>query len=614
MDQWTAGTPCARFDDLVAGTAIQFGSVERVLVAELPEQVDEILDLVETLTTEGRWAFGFVTYEAANGLDPDLAVNAGVQGLPFAWFGIAEPPADMPVIGYELKTDSHDGSTVKVDWKQAWDAASHAYAVQAVRQRIEAGETYQCNLTTRLTGRLDSTPTGLYRNFALAQRGAYNAYLDTGQFVVVSASPELFFETDGARITMRPMKGTRRRGRTTAEDAVAVEELRNSPKERAENIMIVDLVRNDLARIAKSGTVSVPRLLCAERYETVHQLTSDVAAELPPGIGLADVFRALFPCGSVTGAPKARTMELIAELEDGPRGIYCGAIGVVAPPLQHGSRPRSRFSVAIRTALIDRTRRTVSYGTGGGITWDSDPRAEFEELLTKTRILSHGTEDFHLIETMRHDTHRGLRSFERHLARAVDSAKYFGFQIDPDNVRTQTCKRLKGLDNVQVRLRLFRDGGLEIEIERLPTWPGRRVVLAVDSQPIDSTSRWPLHQTSLRQPYVSRLNRHPNADDVLIVNDIGQLTEACTANLAVALDGQWWTPPVSSGCLAGVERGRLIEDGRLRERTLHISDLLQADELALVSAVKGWCSATLLNDTRATDKRVVQPPAARRLA
>jgi para-aminobenzoate synthetase/4-amino-4-deoxychorismate lyase len=220
---------------------------------------------------------------------------------------------------------------------------------------------------------------------ALGQRGAYNAHLDTGRFVVASASPELFFETRRDRILMRPMKGTAARGRTVEEDTEIVRRLRSSPKERAENIMIVDLLRNDLARVAVVGTVTVPRLLHAERFVTVHQLTSDVTARLRPGVGLTATFRALFPSGSVTGAPKARTMELIQDVEDAPRGVYSGAIGVVAPP---GAAPfRARFSVAIRTVVVDRERGTATYGTGGGITWGSRPAAEYAELLAKARVL-----------------------------------------------------------------------------------------------------------------------------------------------------------------------------------------------------------------------------------
>lgn len=256
--------------------------------------------------------------------------------------------------------------------------------VGIVRQHIAAGETYQCNLTDRLRSDAPGDPEVLYRDLALAQRSAYNAYISTDRYAVASASPELFFEWSRNRLRTRPMKGTAARGRTPRDDQQAAQGLLLSPKERAENVMIVDLLRNDVSRVAQTGTVEVRDLFTLEAYPTVWQLTSEVRARTLPGVGLPDIFTALFPCGSVTGAPKRRTMQLIGELEASPRGIYCGAIGLVAPP---DAAFRARFSVAIRTAVVDRHTGTGVYGAGGGITWDSDPAAEWAELLTKAAIL-----------------------------------------------------------------------------------------------------------------------------------------------------------------------------------------------------------------------------------
>jgi para-aminobenzoate synthetase/4-amino-4-deoxychorismate lyase len=353
--------------------------------------------------------------------------------------------------------------------------------------------------------------------------------------------------------------------------------------------MIVDLVRNDLARVATAGTVRVPRLLHAERFATVHQLTSDVTARLRPDVGLTGIFRALFPCGSVTGAPKARTMELIRDVEDSPRGVYCGAIGVVAPP---GAPFRARFSVAIRTVLVDREGGVATYGTGGGITWSSRPAAEYAELLTKARVLEVRPRDFHLLETMRLEAGR-LRSRDAHLARVSASAAYFGFRFDPAAVRAALDARLTGTGDARVRLRCYRDGTVGIDVEELPRPAPDRVRLAIDPEPIDSTACWPHHKTSLREPYSSRLARHPAADDVVLVNERGEVTESCTANLAVRIDGQWWTPPLDSGCLPGIERARLVADGALRERVLRPADLRRAEDLALVNSLRGRRAAAL---------------------
>lgn len=372
--------PWARFDDFTTGTARVFPAVDREIVAHQRDEVGAALDEVEHLTRQGRWAVGFVAYEAAAALVPGLAVHDPVPGLPLAWFGVTAAPRPARVVAPGGRGQYSVGP-----WQPDWDEHAHRDAVRAVHARIAGGETYQCNLTTRLTAPADGDLARLYRDLALAQRGAYNTYLDIGRFVIASASPELFFDMRGGRMLMRPMKGTAPRGRTEAEDEIAVTRLRASTKERAENIMIVDLVRNDLSRVSTVGSVKVAQLLRAERFETVHQLTSDVGADVAPGVGVHRAFRALFPCGSVTGAPKHRTMEIIRDLEAGPRGVYCGAIGVVAPT--SGGPSRARFSVAIRTVVVDRERATAVYGTGGGVTWDSEPGAEYAELLAKARVL-----------------------------------------------------------------------------------------------------------------------------------------------------------------------------------------------------------------------------------
>jgi para-aminobenzoate synthetase/4-amino-4-deoxychorismate lyase len=588
-----ASGPWARFDDLAVGSALRFPGVEQVLVAWDHREVPGVLDEVERRTSAGMWAFGFVAYEAAAGLDPVLTTREPVDGLPLAWFGITTAPQDAATL------HPGPGGWPAGSWAPEWDERRHRAAVREVRSRIAAGETYQCNLTTRLTRAADGDPEELYRDLALAQRGAYNAYLDTGRFVVASASPELFFELDDDRILMRPMKGTAARGRTVAEDEQIVTRLRSSPKERAENVMIVDLVRNDLARVAIAGSVTVPRLLRAERFETVHQLTSDVTARLRPDVGLTGIFRALFPCGSVTGAPKARTMELIRDVEDSSRGVYCGAIGVVAPP---GAPFRARFSVGIRTVLIDREHGSATYGTGGGITWGSRPAAEYAELLAKARVLDARPREFHLLETMRHEAGH-LRSLDEHLARVAASATYFGFRFDPAAVRTALDARLAGTGDARVRLRCYRDGTVGVDVEELPRPATGPVRLAIDPTPVDSTECWPHHKTSLREPYTERLARHPAADDVVLVNERGEVTESCTANVAVRLDGQWWTPPLGSGCLPGIERARLVADGVLHQRVLRPADLHRAEDLALVNSLRGRRPATLAGRTAARSTR-----------
>jgi para-aminobenzoate synthetase/4-amino-4-deoxychorismate lyase len=369
----------ARFDDLRAGTSLAFPPPSRVLVAHTVDDVVPVLAEVERAAAGGRWAVGYVGYEAAAGLDDSLPVRtAEPDGPPLAWFGLCSRPRAVPRVAAAA------GPWPPREWRADWSDADHRRTVNCVREHIAAGDTYQVNLTDRLRAPFAGDPAGLYADLAVAQAGAHNAYLDLGRHVLASASPELFFDWDGDVLRTRPMKGTAARGRTADEDRRQGEQLRSSAKERAENLMIVDLLRNDVSRVARVGSVDVPGLFELERYPTVWQLTSEITCRTRADVGLVDVFRALFPCGSVTGAPKRASMQLVCELEPAPRGVYCGAIGLVAPP---GAPFRARFGVAIRTAVVDREKGTAVYGAGGGITWGSDPAAERAELLAKAAIL-----------------------------------------------------------------------------------------------------------------------------------------------------------------------------------------------------------------------------------
>jgi para-aminobenzoate synthetase/4-amino-4-deoxychorismate lyase len=584
-------SPWARFDDLQADTALLFPKAHEVLVANRPADVVAVLQAVERATDAGRWAYGFVSYEAAAALDPSLAVHQPQpDSPPLAWFGVTDAPEPVPPIGAAAADCSPpDLESWGAHWRPAWTQDQHSRAVGRVLGRIARGDTYQCNLTVRMRGRVPDDPLELYRHLALAQRGAYNAYLDLGRFVIASASPELFIQRIGDELLLRPMKGTASRGRTMTEDRQQAIALRTSAKERAENIMIVDLIRNDAARVSQVGGVHVRDLCEVERYETVLQLTSTVSAQLRPGVGLAELFRALFPSGSVTGAPKVSTMALIRELEPTPRGVYCGAIGFVAPP---DAALRARFNVAIRTAVLDRALGSAEYGVGGGITWSSDPHAEHREVVTKTAVLHRRHREFELIETMRFEPELGLRNLARHLRRLSESAEYFGFRFEKASAVRELNAQLSDSGPTRVRLRLRRDGALAVDLSALPG-DGGPVALAVDDHPVDSGSAWLYHKTSLREPYDTRRLRHPEADDVVLINERGELTETSRANLALRLDGQWWTPALSAGCLPGVERGRLLELRKITERVLTPADLRRAEEIAVLNSLRGWRSAVL---------------------
>ena len=354
--------------------------------------------------------------------------------------------------------------------------------------------------------------------------------------------------------------------------------------------MIVDLLRNDVARVAETGSVAVPALFTIERYETVLQLTSDVTARLRPGTGLVELFRALFPCGSVTGAPKASSMEVIRSLEPTPRGVYCGAIGLVGPP---DAPVRARFSVAIRTAVVDTESGDAVYGTGGGITWDAEAAAEHAEVLAKAAVLSARPREFELLETMRYEPHRGLHNGDRHLRRLAESAEHLGFRFDLSTAVETLHSRLSGCDAARVRLRLRRTGAVAVDVEALPAALPGPVLLALDDEPVDPLDRWLHHKTTFREPYDRRRRRRPDVDDVIMVNTRGELTEVTRATLAVQLDGTWYTPPLAAGCLPGIERARLLDLGVLHERVLRRADLDAARGLAVISSLHGWRDARL---------------------
>jgi para-aminobenzoate synthetase / 4-amino-4-deoxychorismate lyase len=589
----------ARFDDLRAGRALRFAAPDEVLVARRVEDVPGVLAALDAATGAGAWAYGYLAYEAAPGLDPHLVTHdPEPDGPPLAWFGLTGAPTRVPVVA---PAGAPTGC-----WTPRAGAGDHAADVARVHQHIAAGLTYQTNLTARVDGVLDLAAdpdlAGLYADLAHAQRGAHHALLDLGRFVVVSASPELFVRRVGDAVTLRPMKGTAPRGRTTTEDAALAARLRADEKERAENVMIVDLLRNDVSRVAVDGSVRVGTLCAAERYETLWQLTSEITATVRPGTGLLALMRALFPCGSVTGAPKGSTMRLIAELEDGPRGVYCGAVGWVAPPAHGTEHPDLQFSVAIRTAVVDRRPPGAApgvahavYGTGGGITWDSDAAAEHAEIHTKARVLTHRASQAGLLETFAVRNGSAVH-LDRHLARLADSAAFLG--LDDAGVRSVVDERLAGVRDARVRVVLARDGGVEVTLAPLPD-DGGPVRLAPPgcAEPVDAAATWPNHKTTAREPYTRRLaaarRAHPEADDVVLVNTDGELTETTIASLALLLDGRWCTPALGGGALPGVGRAVLVESGCLVERILTPDDLERAEGLAVVSSLRGWRPAVL---------------------
>ena len=585
----------ARFDDLTPGGR-SFRLVDPVGVLEatrLPE-VAPTIAAVEAAAARGLWVAGFVSYEAAPGLDPALEVRprGADDPLPLAWFAmfdrreetqLPEPPDDAP------PTDA-------TAWQTSIERDAYDAAIAEIHEGIAAGDTYQVNHTLRLRSRVEGDVRGLYRDLCFAQRGAHSAYVDTGRMRIASASPELFFRIDGGRLTTKPMKGTAPRGRWPAEDDAIRDSLRGSVKDRAENAMIVDLLRNDLGRVARSGSVRWSDVFDAERYETVWQLTSTVSCDLERDADLLAVFRALFPSGSVTGAPKVSTMGIIARLEDSPRGVYCGTVGFVAPPAAEG--PRARFNVAIRTVVVDGETGTAEYGVGGGITWDSRPEHEYDETVAKARVLTTRRPRFDLFESLRHEPGSGYARVEEHLARLRGSAAYFGFDHDEGRVREALVAAAAIVQDRPSKVRLVVDRRGRVHTNAVPAsrWPDP-VRLALDEDHrVEPSDVLLFHKTTLRARYDDARARHPDADDVVLVNTRGHATETTVANLAVLIGGRWCTPPLDDGLLPGTEREALLSAGELEERTITVAELREADAVHVVNSVRGRRRAVLVDD------------------
>jgi para-aminobenzoate synthetase/4-amino-4-deoxychorismate lyase len=585
----------ARFDDLTGEEpSFRLTDPAGVLEAMRPEDVAPTLAAAEGAAARGLWVAGFVTYEAAAGLDPTLAVRARAPDdpfarLPLAWFAMFQQRQET------VLPSPRDAAAPPSDaWAPSVDRARYDRAIARIREHIAAGDTYQVNHTLRLRSTVQGDERGLYRDLCYAQRGAHSAYLNAGRYRVLSASPELFFRLDGDRLVTRPMKGTAPRGRWPAEDEAIRERLTASVKDRAENAMIVDLLRNDLGHLATTGTVRWAKVFEPERFETVWQLTSTVSADLAPGTGLPDVFRALFPSGSVTGAPKVRTMAIIAEMEDSPRGVYCGAVGFLAPA--SAGPPSASFNVAIRTVVVDSETGTAEYGVGGGVTWDSSAAGEYDETVAKAKVLTARRPPFELLESMRRDPGEPIRRMGQHVERLRSSAAYFGFTFDEELVR-ETLEMV-GADagrSVKIRLRLARAGTIETSSAALDRGAPEPIRLALDDVPVDPSDVFLFHKTTVRRRYEDARARHPEADDALLINIRGQITETSVANVAAKLDGRWWTPPIDAGLLPGTERAARLAEGAMAERAIAIDEARTADDLAVFSSVRGWRRAVLID-------------------
>lgn len=547
------------------------------LVARTVAEVAPALAQVSAAADSGLHAVGWLAYEASTAFDPAFVCRApGPQ--PLLWFALCDgwEPAD-----HELHGDL-DGFQLST-WEPSVDRAAYDAAIDTIHEQIAAGDTYQVNYTYRLRAAFEGDALSLLRRMHHAQRGGYGALFETDDLTIVSASPELFFRRDGEQLTCRPMKGTAARGRWLAEDLERAAWLAGDAKNRAENLMIVDMLRNDLGRLAETGSVRVPALFEVERYEQVWQMTSTVTAT--SAAGFPALLAALFPCASITGAPKIRTMQLIAELETEPRGVYTGCLGYLEPGGD------ARFNVAIRTVAVTPDGQ-ATFGVGGGIVWDSTAEEEWRECRTKALVLTSRRPSFQLMETLLWRPDQGYWLPERHLARLTRSADYFGFAYDRAAL-TAALTPTWPAETHRVKLLLSRDGTITVEpvpftfsVAADRPW---RVCLA--DSPVDSRDRLLYHKHTARDLYHEAKAAHPEVDEVLLYNERGELTEGSFTNLVVQLDGRKLTPAVGCGLLPGVYREELLANGEIAEAVLPVAVLAEAEAIWLINSLRGWIPA-----------------------
>lgn len=583
------GTPLVLLESFSAKhnpASYRFDGFIEVVSAFSADEVIPALRKIEDAAAGGLHAAGFVSYEAAPGLGTGLAVRKP-RAFPLVWFGIfrhrygiaARFPAEQgDPTGYQT-----------LEWKLSLSHDAYESAVSSIKDYIAAGDTYQVNFTQRLHFHFSGDPHEFYRDLCRSQQAPFCSFIDTGRSQIVSASPELFFELKHGTLTCRPMKGTARRGRWHAEDEKILNELRESEKERAENLMITDLLRNDMGIVSETGSVHVSSLFDVETLETVHQMTSTISSRLKPGVGLVEIFQALFPCGSVTGAPKKRSMEIIRELEDSPRGLYTGCIGYVSPGGD------AVFSVAIRTAVIDGTTGEGELGIGSGITIGSSASAEYEECLAKARFARERTPSFQLVETMLFEEGKGYFLLDRHLARLYRSADYFGFDLRLGQVKDVLERRAIPLTGShKVRLLVTRRGAFTIQTEPLATpRTGEPLPVIFAAARTDSSNPFLYHKTTHRPLYTAELAARPDCADIIFLNERNEVTEGVNNNIVARIDNELVTPPLSSGILPGVFREELLAMGEITERGILKEELEAAKEIYLVNSVRKWRRAIL---------------------
>ena len=559
---------------------LEFSDAEKTLLATHTDEIAPLLEKVENYALGGFWVVGFISYEAAASFDHALRTQMPIAGLPLACFAVYRKSA----LNKRARSEWLCGP-----WRDILTRTEFDNRIAAIHRGIHDGDYYQVNYTTRLRAQFQGDSLGFFDSLRRSQPSAYCTYLDFGRFHVCSVSPELFFDWvrdgKGGTLTCRPMKGTAARYKNTQQDVSAAKTLLESQKERAENLMIVDLIRNDLAKIAHTGSVRVPALFSIESLPSVWQMTSTVICKGRAGVRLSDILAALFPCGSITGAPKAAAMAAIGQLERAPRGVYCGALGIIRPG------GNAQFSIGIRTAVIDTLQGMVECGLGSGVVSDSTPDGEYDEWQAKRIIFDQANPAYQLLETLR--LHQGRYwLLHGHLERIEQSAIMLGFKFDKTRIEEALSSAAQQQRDGRVRLLLGPHGDVRVEVYPINLL-SQLPAVALAASAVQSSNPWLRHKTTRREIYAALIVDKPGIYDTLLYNERGELTEFTRGNLVIELDGHRVTPPLTCGILPGVFRKMLIARKRVKERVVRKDELARAKGIWFVNSVRGFVPVRL---------------------
>ncbi len=550
-----------------------------------PAQFSKVLEVAEGWQAAGRWVVGYAGYEA--GAAFGLPNHPPESIAPLAWFAcyssstVEYPDRDA------LQPSGPQPELGGIEVALNVDQDEYLAAISRIKELIAAGDTYQVNYTCRAVFEEEIDPVAYFLAMIRAHPVPYAAFINLGEAQILSMSPEVFLQRRGDLLLSKPMKGTRKRGGTPEEDAALARDLVTAEKDRAENLMIVDMVRNDLGRISRVGSVRVPALFEAEKYRTVWQMTTTVTGEVRGDVSLGEIFAATFPGASITGAPKYRTMEIIRELEPDPRGVYCGALGVLPPGTE--DRPSDfTFNLPIRT-LVHRDGR-LRLGIGAGIVWDSDPNSEYEETLLKSHFAFRLEPVLHLFETILFNETGEFVYLEDHLTRLCRSADHFGFPCELREIRERLSCVVREIDPpAVVRVELDEGGEISAHPRPLPDPLLEPIRVVLSDRRTDASERLLQHKTSRRDLYDVERARwiERGFDEVIFANADGNITEGAITNLFVRFGNDWVTPPITDGLLPGIWRRRFLGEKEAEERSIAPEELAEAEEIIVGNSVRG---------------------------